>query len=85
MADRMYAVMDRQKNGYIELHDYLNYIDVMMYGDEEERLVQSFELMDISATGEISFAEFKTIINSFAQMWSAALGQATPINLEHFK
>jgi len=74
MADRMFAVMDRGSNDYIELCDYLNYIDVMMYGDEEERLVQSFELMDISGMGEISFVDFRSTINSFAQMWSAALG-----------
>jgi Ca2+-binding EF-hand superfamily protein len=85
MADRMYTVMDRNRNGYLQLHDYLSYIDVMMYGDEEERLIQSFELMDIRGQGEITFAEFRNIINSFAQMWSAALGQPTPVNLIHFK
>ena len=39
MADRMFTVMDRQRNSYLQLQDYLSYIDVMMYGDEEERLV----------------------------------------------
>ena len=38
----------------------MSYIDVMMYGDEHERLRQSFELMDIRGQGETTFGEFKS-------------------------
>ena len=31
MADRMFEAMDDKKQGYIKVHDYLNYIDIMMY------------------------------------------------------
>lgn len=67
----------------------MNYIDVLLYGDEEEKLKQSFELLDEAGKGTINQREFRKIVSSFAQMWSAALGQpskclvlmlAAPIN-----
>jgi Ca2+-binding EF-hand superfamily protein len=38
LADRMFQVMDNDKNGWISLDEYLSYIDTMMYGNEEEKL-----------------------------------------------
>ncbi len=38
LADRMFHVMDKENKGYISLDEYLSYIDIMMYGNEEEKL-----------------------------------------------
>ena len=46
LCDRMFIVMDKDNDGYITLDQYLNYIDVLLYGSEEEKLRQSFELLD---------------------------------------
>lgn len=51
MCDRMFNSMDKDKDGYIYLHEYLNYLDVLMYGSEEEKLRQSFELLDEEGKG----------------------------------
>jgi len=74
MADRMFAAMDVDGDDEVSLCEYLTYIDIMMYGDEEERLKQSFSLMDLQGEGFIYQKNFRKIITSFAQMWSAALG-----------
>jgi Ca2+-binding EF-hand superfamily protein len=42
LADRMFHVMDKDNKGYICLEEYLTYIDVMMFGNEEEKLRQSY-------------------------------------------
>ena len=42
-------------------------------------------MLDEKNHGQIYFTDFKNIVQSFAQMWSAALGQPTPVNLRHFK
>jgi hypothetical protein len=39
LADRMFHVMDKDNNGFISLDEYLSYIDIMMYGDEDEKLM----------------------------------------------
>lgn len=74
LADRMFTVMDKDKKGYITLGDYLCYLDVLMYGSEDEKLSQSFQLLDQTDQGRITFEDFKRIVQQFAQMWSAALG-----------
>lgn len=66
--------MDKDNDGFITLDQYLNYIDTLLYGSEEEKLKQSFELLDEQGQGKITYVEFKNIVSSFAQMWSAALG-----------
>jgi Ca2+-binding EF-hand superfamily protein len=70
----MFHVMDKDLKGYISLNEYLYYIDIMMYGSEDEKLVQSFQLLDLRGNGEITFEDFNKIVHSFAKMWSAAIG-----------
>jgi hypothetical protein len=55
----MFDIMDKDKDGYVRglvfiipyiqitLSEYLNYVDVLLYGTEEEKLIQSFELLDM--------------------------------------
>ncbi len=47
----MFHVMDHDNKGYITLGGYLTYIDVMMFGDEEEKLKQSYCLLDERGKG----------------------------------
>lgn len=42
LADRMFQVMDQDNKGFISLDQYLCYIDIMMYGSDDEKLMQSF-------------------------------------------
>lgn len=51
MCDRMFHIMDKDKDGFILLPEYLNYLDVLLYGSEEEKLRQSFDLLDEEAHG----------------------------------
>ena len=79
LADRMFHVMDHDNKGYISLAEYLAYIDVMLFGDEEEKLKQSYKLLDERKKGEMHYEDFNKIVHNFAKMWSAALG--TPSKL----
>jgi hypothetical protein len=59
-------------------------LDVLLYGNEEEKLKQSFELLDESGRGKVNFSDFRKIVSSFAQMWSAALGQPSKVSTSNF-
>jgi Ca2+-binding EF-hand superfamily protein len=74
LSDRMFKVMDRDHDGLINLEDYLNYFDTMLHGSKHEKMMQSFELLDIRGNQHIKLDDFRSIVQSFAQMWSAALG-----------
>ena len=82
LADRMFSVMDKDKNGYISLDEYLSYIDVMMYGSDDEKHRQSFQLLDMSGGGSVSFEDFNRIVHQFAKMWSAATGTPSKFTRE---
>ena len=41
-------------------------MDVLLYGTEEEKLRQSFELLDEHQWGRIEFHQFRKIVGSFA-------------------
>jgi len=58
--------MDKNGSQTIDLIEYLKYIDVMLFGDDEERNRQSFELLDTGGNGQVYFSEFKANISSFA-------------------
>ena len=80
LSDRMFQVMDIDKDGKICLEEYLSYFDIMLHGEEEEKMRQSFDLLDAKQLGKIKENDFKKIVQSFAQMWSAALGYPIPLN-----
>ena len=66
--------MDHDNKGYISIAEYLAYIDVMLFGDEQEKLKQSYKLLDERKKGEMRYEDFNKIVHNFAKMWSAALG-----------
>lgn len=80
LCNRMFNVMDRHSNGHIYLRDYLDYFDVMLHGSEQEKMQQTFDLLDIKGKGKIFLPDFKDIVISFAQMWSNAMG-GQPVTL----
>ena len=75
LSDRMFTVMDQDKGNTITLYEYLDYFEVMLHGTKEEKMRQSFDLIDIRGYGKITQKDFSEVVMSFAQMWSAALGQ----------
>ena len=42
----MFGVMDLNNDGEIEIAEYLDYFDIMMYGNKDEKFQQSFKLID---------------------------------------
>jgi Ca2+-binding EF-hand superfamily protein len=85
LSDRMFQVMDEESEERIKLVHYLGYFDVMLHGSEEEKMRQSFDLLDLTGTHKINYGDFREIAQSFAQMWSAALGYPMPLNRYYIK
>lgn len=62
LSDRMWAIMDRKDFGSITLEQYLSYFDVMLHGSKEEKMQQSFDLLDEKMKGKIYLEDFKKIV-----------------------
>ena len=54
--------MDKKNQGKIELKDYLEYFDEMLHGTEDEKMKQSFDLLDEKRNQKIEFEDFKKIV-----------------------
>ena len=37
LSDRMFAVMDKNRDGKLHLHEYLDYFDIMLHGTKSEK------------------------------------------------
>lgn len=77
--------MDQEGNERIQLKEYLDYFDIMLYGEEDEKMKQSFDLLDVQRKNRIQYSDFREIALSFAQMWSAALGYPMPLERNYIK
>lgn len=66
LSERMFTVMDQDKGGSITLFEYLDYFEIMLHGTKEEKMRQSFDLIDIRGYGKISSKDFGEVVMSFA-------------------
>ena len=62
----MFAVMDIDGTGLIKLEEYLSYFDTMLHGEPEEKMKQSFDLLDEKRDEKINLEDFRNIVQSIA-------------------
>ena len=62
IAKRIFEILSGNKD-YVNLNEYLKYIDVYHYGDEAERCNITCKLMDYDKSGNISLSNFTQYIN----------------------
>ena len=75
ICERMFACIDSSKTGSIGLIDYMSYMDVLMHGEEKEKLRQSFQLLDIKGRKKVKYKDFRDVAMNVTRMWSAAYGK----------
>lgn len=56
--------------------DYMDYMDVLLHGKEDEKLHQSFGLLDIHNRGKVRYKDFIEVAANVTRMWSAAYGKS---------
>lgn len=64
IADRIFKVMNKSRSGKVKLKEYLEYMDILLYGTDFEKSEQSFKLITNLESDGITFDDFvKWIIN----------------------
>jgi len=74
LADRIFAVLDADKDGHIKLDEYLKYFDILIHGSQDEKYDLTFRMIDISGNGFFTFDEFKDMIMSMLYTWNSLTG-----------
>ena len=64
ISDRIFAVMNKSKTGYVTLKEYLEYMDILMHGTPYEKLAQSYKLITQNNSENISYVQFESWIIS---------------------
>lgn len=75
ICDRMFDWIDKTRNQWISLVDYMDYMDVLIHGAEKEKFKQSFEILDIRGRSKVTYADFVKVAINVTRMWSAAYGK----------
>ena len=56
--------------------DYMDYMDVLLHGTEDEKLHQSFALLDIKNRNKVNYKSFLEVAQNVSRMWAAAYGKS---------
>lgn len=74
IADRIFAVMNSSGSGRVSLEEYLDYNDVLMNGTQTERAEQSFKLITMRKSNDITFDDFATWLIEIGKLYNALTG-----------
>lgn len=73
LADRIFKLMDRQNKNSVNFEEYLSYMDIVIHGTKDEKLLQSFNLIS-QGQKLILFKDFKDWIKSVKKMSAKLTG-----------
>jgi 1-phosphatidylinositol-4-phosphate 5-kinase len=60
ISDRIFAVMNKTKSGKVSIEEYLEYMDIIMHGTSNEKVLQSFRLITQDSSKTISYSQFES-------------------------
>jgi len=82
LADRLFAVVDINKEDFISLEQFLTIMDTLINGDVDEKNEFSFALLDQYDTGYFDFEEFCEVITRIIAHWCMMTGSHQKIDRE---
>jgi Ca2+-binding EF-hand superfamily protein len=74
LSDRIFESVDKDKDHYINFDQFAALMDVLINGDEDDKLEFSFSLIDKYMVGYFSFDEFKEVISKIIAHWCIITG-----------
>ncbi|CAG9334408.1 unnamed protein product [Blepharisma stoltei] len=71
LADRIFRLMDKSNKGLVNFTDFLDYMDVLINGTREEKLLQSFRLIAQKDKRFISYDDFSSWIRGIRKVFNS--------------
>lgn len=62
LAQRLFAYLDTEKQGYLSLHKFINGLEVVVNGSQEEKMEFLFKVFDIDNDGKIDLQEMRMML-----------------------
>jgi len=80
LADRIFEVFDTDCDGRINVQSFTSIMDVLCNGEEDERNMFGFALMDKEGNGEVTFEEFYDYFSQVISHWSSLVNSHVRIS-----
>jgi 1-phosphatidylinositol-4-phosphate 5-kinase len=74
ISERIFLVINKSKSGLVSLQEYLEYMDILMHGSTEEKLMQSYRLITQDKEKHITYSNFESYLISLWKMHNALTG-----------
>ncbi|EAR82895.1 phosphatidylinositol 4-phosphate 5-kinase (macronuclear) [Tetrahymena thermophila SB210] len=83
LADRIFDLIDSDKNEWISFMDFLKYLDVIMNRDDIKKAQMSFQFIDRENKGRILYEDIQYLIQKVALFWKELTGQIVVPQRQH--
>ncbi|KAL4437588.1 hypothetical protein ABPG74_017826 [Tetrahymena malaccensis] len=83
LADRIFDLIDSDKNEWISFMDFLKYLDVIMNRDDIKKAQMSFQFIDRENKGKILYEDIQYLIQKVALFWKELTGQIVVPQRQH--
>jgi hypothetical protein len=82
MTERMFQAMDKDKDNYIDLEEYLTYNDIISNGDVKEKREQNFTMLNDNRDSVVTYDEFEEFVFKILDMYSRTISEKINANKE---
>ncbi len=65
---QMFALVDKDNNGYISFREFLDMIIIFAKGTADQKVKLMFDMYDVDRTGKLTVDEFKIMIKSMLEL-----------------
>ena len=65
---QMFALVDKDKNGYISFREFLDMIIIFAKGSADEKAKLMFDMYDVTRSGKLTVDDFKMMIKSMLEL-----------------
>jgi len=85
LSDRIFEVVDSDKDGYINFVQFATIMDTFLNGNEAEKHEFSFALFDVHDNGFFDFEDFTEIITKFIAHFCIITGSHSRVDNENIR
>jgi Ca2+-binding EF-hand superfamily protein len=75
LAQRLFHIFDKSRNGRVSFADYCTSMGIMMKGSVDEKLTFAFRIMDLDESGTITPDELNLLVQSVSRIFSHIMGE----------
>lgn len=74
LADRVFTIIDDDNDGYVSFEEFLNYMNILIKGDENEKALLSFRILDTGHKSKIVYEDIEKMLFGICLLWNSITG-----------